>query len=289
VVHRRRDPDETHGHHFGQADGVISNPGAQAKPPLVIGDRLIFLGKDTSHGVQLWSSDGTAAGTQRISSFSNSVAAPEIIESIKQKDGIGYFMLRNSLTGGRFGTSLWQIDGAPEGTKRFDLTIDGKKLLPIRNPFAVAGGWIYISAMIHQIPSCDPNEPFDFGDCNISLYRVRVGTHLVQLVKDINSKSIGPNWGKDDIIGSLTAVGSSVIFSAADRFAGLNFNNEPWRSGGPRPRRRRSRKSLEVLPAPIRPASYPSGRERITSHIFGPRGQGVGDLIAPSDLFLVAP
>ena len=225
---------------FGQANGVITNRGAQARPPLVLGRRLIFLGREPIHGTQLWSSDGTAAGTVRISSFRNSIAAPEIIESIKIRSGIGYFLLRNSLTGGSVGASLWQIDGTPAGTRKITLTVDNQPLLPMNsNSLAIAGDWIYLSAMKHPIPSCNTTEAHgDYSLCDPNLYRVNVGTRVTRLVKNINPTSAGDDYGKHDFVAYLTSVGPSVIFSAADRSFLIpgeslpTFNSEPWRSGG---------------------------------------------------------
>jgi len=236
---------------FGQADGVITNRGAQVRPPLVLGNRLIFLGRESIHGLQLWSSNGTSAGTVRISSFPIAIdpkdptrpfgAAVEIIESIKIRSGIGYFLLRNSLiTPGAIGASLWQIDGTPGGTRKIKLTVNNQPLLPMSSDsLAIAGDWIYLSAMKHPVPSCNTTEPHgDYSLCDPSLYRVNVKTHVAQLVKNINPTSAGEGYGKHDVVVNLTSVGTSVIFSAADRSfvkAGETlptFNSEPWRTGG---------------------------------------------------------
>ena len=120
------------------------------------------------------------------------------------------------------------------------MTVNNQPLLPMNSDsLAIAGDWIYLSAMKHPVPSCNTTAPHgDYSQCDPSLYRVNVKTHVAQLVKNINPTSAGEGYGKHDVVVNLTSVGTSVIFSAADRSfvkAGETlptFNSEPWRTGG---------------------------------------------------------
>ncbi len=86
--------------------------------PLADG-KLVFTGKDSSHGAEPWVSDGTVAGTQRLADleFGNWIGSNP--GSFAAAGGHAYFFADD----GVHGSELWSSGGTPEATELvFDLT-----------------------------------------------------------------------------------------------------------------------------------------------------------------------
>ncbi len=78
----------------------------------VAGNRMVFTANASAAGLELWSSDGTAGGTQRIASIPTTSAYGGTIELTSLLDGRAVF--RNSTVG--TGVELWVTDGTVAGT-----------------------------------------------------------------------------------------------------------------------------------------------------------------------------
>jgi ELWxxDGT repeat protein len=87
--------------------GSDSDPGGFT----VMGDRIFFSANDGVHGLELWASDGTSAGTKMIVDLSPgfTFSAPRDLEA---HDGKLYFVAMNFSTG----TELYVSDGTAAGT-----------------------------------------------------------------------------------------------------------------------------------------------------------------------------
>jgi ELWxxDGT repeat protein len=67
---------------FGRTSGILPDC---SYGWVVLGNKLIFMAQTLNNGVQLWASDGTKAGTVRLTSFSNELAVREGYISIKDE------------------------------------------------------------------------------------------------------------------------------------------------------------------------------------------------------------
>jgi ELWxxDGT repeat protein len=86
-------------------------PGAAFGSPFAAGGRAYFLYDTTEHGRELWTSDGTAVGTRRLTDFANPDTFPFGVEA----RGVGERTLFG--VAGPNGGELWATDGTPEGTR----------------------------------------------------------------------------------------------------------------------------------------------------------------------------
>jgi ELWxxDGT repeat protein len=88
---------------------------AESYPPpsslVLAGERLFFVADNG--GRELWTSDGTAAGTVPVSSFPRRTAIPECA-SLTALGGRVWFAADD----GAYGWELWRSDGTPAGTQR---------------------------------------------------------------------------------------------------------------------------------------------------------------------------
>jgi len=73
---------------------------------------LFFAGTDGVHGVELWKTDGTAAGTVLVRDLLTGAAASNPT-SLAASGGLVYFAAND----GQHGTELWQSDGTAAGTR----------------------------------------------------------------------------------------------------------------------------------------------------------------------------
>ncbi len=79
------------------------------------GDRVFFTGDDGAHGIELWTSDGTASGTKMVKDI---YAGPW--RSLPEKltvgaDGLVYFLADDGI----HGNAIWRSDGTEAGTTLF--------------------------------------------------------------------------------------------------------------------------------------------------------------------------
>lgn len=98
---------------------LVANTGfpavLMALMPLVpAGERVYFFGVDAQHGVELWASDGTAAGTRRLTDISAAKSTmPTLPQSLTAVDGRLFFTADD----GTHGRELWVSDGTPDRTR----------------------------------------------------------------------------------------------------------------------------------------------------------------------------
>jgi ELWxxDGT repeat protein len=78
--------------------------------------RLLFFASDNVHGVEPWSSDGTAATTQRLADTVQGLGSGELLHSMVEYHGRAYFTHFNMVENGPFEMALWSTDGTPAGT-----------------------------------------------------------------------------------------------------------------------------------------------------------------------------
>jgi ELWxxDGT repeat protein len=101
-------------------DGCPGGCPEEAFGPLVrAGGRFVFQGRDADHGLEPWSTDGTAAGTVRLRDIcSGTCSSFQSGPGPMALQGAVFFVA--SEDGAYDGkTSLWRTDGTPAGTKRF--------------------------------------------------------------------------------------------------------------------------------------------------------------------------
>ncbi len=125
--------DGVHGFELWKSDGTIAgtqlikdiNPGAaDGFDPILsdiegflfeVGSTIVFMADDGEHGMELWTTDGTEAGTAMLidiySGESNGIGLSTSYGAHVMND-ILFFQGRNE----EFGTELWRTDGTAEGT-----------------------------------------------------------------------------------------------------------------------------------------------------------------------------
>jgi ELWxxDGT repeat protein len=171
---------------------------------------LFFWANDGSHGTELWRSNGTAAGTQMVSS---SLDGPSYLTNV---GGTLFFPVSD----GTHGTELWRSNGTLAGTQ---IVKDINPGSGGSNPGNLAnlGGTLFFSA--------------DDGTHGVELWRSNGTAGGTVLVKDINPGShlVGPPGHQHLVPNSsypsyFTDLGGTLLFSANDGTHGV----ELWRSNG---------------------------------------------------------
>ena len=83
-------------------------------PPMVVNGTLYFTANDGVHGVELWKSDGTAAGTMMVKDINpgSSTSFPSFFPQLTNINGTVYFEADD----GAHGVELWKTDGTADGT-----------------------------------------------------------------------------------------------------------------------------------------------------------------------------
>ena len=147
--------------------------------PLVdVGGKLFFYGWDNSHGVELWTSDGTSAGTQIVRDVVYGVGSSAPSAHAQQMIAVGN-VLYYTATNGYNGVELWRSDGTSAGTQ---LVQDVRPGAPSSNPayLRYANGRVLFEA--------------DDGVAGVELWSVPVPGQATR-VRDINTatSSSSPN------------------------------------------------------------------------------------------------
>jgi ELWxxDGT repeat protein len=108
------------------------------------GDRLLFAGEDLDTGFEIWSTDGTPAGTRRIRSFERLPDDPFPKPESLVSDGDRAFFAASD---GVHGRELWESDGTREGTRMVaDLAPGGYSAIPAPSTLVVANGYLFFAA-----------------------------------------------------------------------------------------------------------------------------------------------
>jgi ELWxxDGT repeat protein len=79
--------------------------------PVVMNGKVYFLAEDETHGIELWTSDGTGAGTHLVKDIDPGIVTPQI-QSLTVA-GNNIFFVAND---GAHGHELWVSDGTDVGT-----------------------------------------------------------------------------------------------------------------------------------------------------------------------------
>jgi ELWxxDGT repeat protein len=203
----------THGDELWVSDGTEAGtrlvkdirPGPESStqftnPPSManVGGKLFFTANDGIHGNELWTSDGTAAGTHLVRDlWEGPNDGVDSWADIVDMEGIAYFQ-------GRY--ALWRSDGTEAGTMLIMASTDGVSINP--QDIVNVGGTLYFS-----------------GGSNATgreLWRSDGTTAGTMLVKDI--WPFGPSSSPRH----FTNVGGVLYFAANDGTTGY----EIWRSDG---------------------------------------------------------
>ena len=129
------------------------------------GGQLLFAADDSIHGIELWRTDGTAAGTALLRDIDPGAASSTPTGLVVAGNGLLYFAADD----GVHGAELWQSDGTTAGTRLVEdlapgvaasgpreLTVSGDRLY-----FSADDGvwgrelWVYPLA---TAPSCQPSD-----------------------------------------------------------------------------------------------------------------------------------
>ena len=92
--------------------------GLEVKDMVYAANLLYFTATDAEHGLELWKTDGTPAGTVLVRDIRPGIASAEITNLVFQ-DGAVFFMAND----GKSGPEPWISDGTADGT------------FPIHDPF----------------------------------------------------------------------------------------------------------------------------------------------------------
>lgn len=186
------------------------NPDSHPRNLTAVGTTLFFAANDSSGGLELWKSDGTAVGTVRVKDI-NPGAASSNPQGLTAVGGILYF----SASDGTTGRELWRSDGTEAGTVLVRDINPGpgnsnpgfSGNLMRQNELVNAGGTLIFSA--------------DDGTNGIELWKSDGTEQGTVLVKDIRP-------GGNSYARYLAHVGGTVFFSAFSNGTGF----ELWKSDG---------------------------------------------------------
>jgi ELWxxDGT repeat protein len=189
------------------------NPNGDANPTgmTVIGSTLYFAANDGTHGVELWRSDGTAAGTKMVKNIRprGKSSSPDHLVNFN-----GTLMF--TANDGTHGRELWKSDGTAAGTKMI------KDIVP--GPAGQYGG---NSIMVHDRLHVVGNRILFINDVCC------VGTSQLW-------RSNGTAAGTVRVLGKWfslheehsTAVLGGKLYFASDEFVGDDFYERIWASDG---------------------------------------------------------
>lgn len=207
----------------GTADGTMmvkdirqGYPGSDSQPSnyVTIGNTMYFVARDGwdepgTHGVELWKTDGTTAGTQLVSDIAPGTEGsyPWQLTNLNgtliftANDGVG-------------GTELWKTDGSAQGTELLaDLTtFYGAEVGSNPRELTTMNGMLYFTCF---------NWPWVGGE----LWKSDGTTEGTQLVKDVWP---GGDCGESANPKFLVAVDGILYFEAGHP----TYGRELWRSDG---------------------------------------------------------
>jgi ELWxxDGT repeat protein len=170
--------------------------------PVAMGGKVFFAAQDGTHGTQLWESDGTAAGTVRVSDGND--ARGGINPAGLTVVGDTLFFAAND----GHGAQLWRSDGTAAGTAMVTTGNDGTAGFGVYpSDLTAVGGTLFFTG-------------YDLHD-NYQLFKSDGTAAGTGMVADINGTAgSGP--------ADLTAVGGAVYFNASD----ATYGHQLWRSDG---------------------------------------------------------
>ena len=197
----------------------IAGDGTEASDPLfqtikaragltIIGDKMVFSGRDETAGRELWISDGTSEGTKLLKDINaNGDSNPQEFSASGNK-------LYFNADDGVHGSELWVTDGTAEGTKLVkDINAGGA--VDHGNPRAIT----HIGDKIIFFASVDEDTPGVFVSDGTA-----EGTELLHsLIPEIIDDTQMPGF-------VVTRVGNQVYFKGNDVLSGVG--TELWATDG---------------------------------------------------------
>lgn len=187
-------------------------PGDRAFPTefTTFGDLVFFVASDATTGRELWKSNGTPTGTDRVKDINaqvvNGVNLGSTPQNLTVAGGKLFFVANDGLNG----QQLWVNDGTSTGTTMPRLINPAGSALPgfLQNRLVAVGSSVYFAAT---------------NNVNgVELWRSDGTAAGTVQVKDINPGAGGSNPS------NLTAVGGSLYFVASNGVSG----REIWKSDG---------------------------------------------------------
>jgi trimeric autotransporter adhesin len=172
--------------------------------PILFQGRLYFSGvlpNDTTSGVELWVSDGTAGGTKMLVDLDPAMHGfhDPVSSAPRFFDVAGDRLVFAAMKNGRVG--LWATDGTPGGT-----TVIHEPLLKLNRGVALGSNLIFAATD---------------GRHGIELWRTNGRREGTALIADINPAGDSmPRW--------LTRLGSEVYFSARERPVDFECSCDHW-------------------------------------------------------------
>ncbi len=223
------------------ADQLVPLIGPSNDTQRMLGSKLLLTAQSASGGEELWATDGTPAGTQRLTDASANPATSQV-------ELLGLDFEHQSLftVQGPSGRELWRTDGTPAGTRKL-LDVSGDVAQPTEIDsliYFTMGSANNIAlwftdgtpAGTHQVNSPPIKWPFPLlnrigahlffnlatADAGTELWGTTVGSTELTLLADIVP---GPESSHITVLGSS---GQSMFFSADDGVHGY----ELWASDG---------------------------------------------------------
>ncbi|HXC54132.1 MAG TPA: ELWxxDGT repeat protein [Rhizomicrobium sp.] len=177
--------------------------------PVLLGSTIYFMGNDQAHGNELWSSDGTAAGTHLLKDIS-----PGFVNSNPQQlvlSGSEVFFTAND---GVHGLELWASDGTAAGTQMVKDIKPGDGSSSLFGLTAVLGNAVMFSA--------------DDGVHGSELW-ISNGTEAgTVMLDDISPGALANSPPNSSSPFGFTTVGSNIFFQATT----VGSGNELWVTDG---------------------------------------------------------
>lgn len=185
---------------FGAVDNSFFSSGLRK-----FNGKLFFAADDGTHGEELWSSDGTAAGTTMFTDLEGGIQ-PSWPDLFTESNGLLYFTAHTFVTG----EELFQTDGTTAGTSLVKAITPGDSLGTITELVDVNGTLFFT---------------IDDHTHGLEIWKTKGTAASTSLVKDINP---GMGSGIFGIPTQLISLNNSLIFNAND---GVN-GRELWKSDG---------------------------------------------------------
>ena len=183
-------------------------------PPVVVNGEMFFAANDPTHGVQLWESNGTAAGTVRLTdgNDANSGINPTDLTAV---GGTLYFAA-DDLT---HSAQLWKSDGTAAGTTMVTEANNGQGWFYglYAYDLTAVGGTLYFDAI-------DTNPADAASADGVQLFESNGTAAGTMIVKDIP----GANGYPGSYPADLSAAGSQLYFSATEG----GYGSQLWTTNG---------------------------------------------------------
>lgn len=255
------------------------------------GDRLFFLAGDGEHGVELWASDGTAAGTVLVRDITPGEGSSFFdTSSLAVAGGKVYF----SATDGVSGFELWESDGTAAGTRRVQDIAPGP-LSSSPDELAVAGNRLFFAAD-DGVHGMEPWAlPLDGGGCVPSATALCLGGRF-RVEADWRDFQGQGNRGRGHAVALTADTGTFWFFDAANVevilkvLDGRGINGHHWVFYGALSNVEYTLTVIDTQSGAVRRYFNPRGwlGSLADTEAFGPRGASVAGVVSNGPLAQLA-